>query len=296
MWRDPNWSLVLAGGDGTRLQDLTRELVGRPIPKQYCRLCGDRSLLEMTIDRAHRFSRPRNSLVVVNRNHLEVGAAQLAAVPGRNLVIQPCNRDTGPGIVFSLLDLAKRKAGIVAVLPSDHYVSDDALFMEHVAAARRAVAQWPDKVALLGIRPERPDPELGYISVGEALRPWGGLATVRSFVEKPTEDEARELIASGSLWNSFVMVFRAARMLELLADVVPAELERIRNLCGRVDLSASYGELPAWNFSRDFLSRISEHLMVVPVDGLHWSDLGTRAAVERIHHTLAAEADRRVAI
>ena len=49
--RNARWALVLAGGDGTRLQELTRLIAGAPIPKQYCRIQSAQSLLEATVSR-----------------------------------------------------------------------------------------------------------------------------------------------------------------------------------------------------------------------------------------------------
>jgi mannose-1-phosphate guanylyltransferase len=41
------------------------------------------------------------------------------------MLVQPCNRDTGPGMLFALNELAKRDAGaMLAVFPSDHYVGN----------------------------------------------------------------------------------------------------------------------------------------------------------------------------
>jgi len=50
-------------------------------------------------------------------------------------------------------------------------------------------------------------------------------------------------------------------------------------------LWAAYDRLAAWNFSRDFLARVPQHLMVARADDLGWSDWGTPEAIER---TLAA--------
>jgi len=277
------WVLVLAGGDGKRLNDLTREIVGRAIPKQYCRIYGDRSLLESTLSRTKRFTPASRSLVILNQAHFAFGMRELSSLPAANVLVQPCNRDTGPGIVFSLLHLAKRDPeALVAVFPSDHFVDDDAHFMTYVATASRVVADYPDKIALLGICPERPDVELGYITAGESLPHSEGAWRVGSFAEKPDRERAFHLIRDGALWNSFVMVFRVSRMLELLGAVVPAELDRVRRLLvSQAALSAGYADLDAWNFSTRFLSRIPAELVAIRVDGVHWSDWGTRASVER---------------
>ena len=108
---DRLWALVLAGGDGTRLQALTRLIAGAPIPKQYCRIVGDRSLLETTLARIAPLVRRERTLAIVNRGHLSLARPQLAAIPTSNVLVQPQNLDTGPGLLVSLLALARRDAG-----------------------------------------------------------------------------------------------------------------------------------------------------------------------------------------
>ena len=88
MWPENPWALVLAGGDGKRLQEFTREIAGVPIPKQYCRLLGEQSLLEATLARTLRFAPPERTLVVVNDNHLALARAQLGALPSQNVLVQ----------------------------------------------------------------------------------------------------------------------------------------------------------------------------------------------------------------
>lgn len=277
------WTLVLAGGDGTRLRELTREIEGRPMPKQYCRILGDRSLLEATLARGRHFVQPDRTLVVVNRDHLPFGSRQLEALPATNLVVQPCNRDTGPGIVLGLLAVAARDPeAVVALLPSDHYVGDDAAFMAHVEEAARIVSRRPAAILLLGIAPEEPDSEMGYIVPGAALEGEPDVRCVRTFVEKPTAAEARRLVARGALWNAFVMVFRVDRMLELLQQVVPAEVDAVRRATAEPGrMGRLYPAIDAWSFSHRFLSRVAGELAVLRVEGVHWSDWGTPESIER---------------
>ena len=285
------WALVLAGGDGKRLQELTREIAGAPMPKQYCRLLGEQSLLEATLARTRYFTRPDRTVVVVNRNHLDMARAQLGTLPSANTLVQPGNRDTGPGLLFGLLSLARsHPTATVAVFPSDHYVDDDRMFIRHVERSAQIVARHPDKIALLGIQPDRPEPGFGYVVPGQPLCPClevTGASHVAGFWEKPNADTARELLAQKALWNSFVMVFQLHFMLELLQRLVPWELERMRDVHGDPEaLWRRYASLIPWNFSTEVLARIPEHLVVLRVDDVHWSDWGTRESIEWTLKTL----------
>jgi len=281
--RERPWALVLAGGDGKRLQILTRKIAGAPIPKQYCRITGDRSLLEATLARIVPLVPRERTLVVVNRSHLELALPQLHDVPLGNVIVQPGNRDTGPGIVFGLLDLiARRPRAPVVVFPSDHYVDDGSAFREHVARAILLVDMFPTRIVLLGIRPTHPEPAFGYIEPGAPLVVPGieSLAAyqVAAFHEKPSVEAAKHLQRMGALWNSFVMVFHPSRLLALLEARRSADVERLR---GVIRFGAEYEDVPRWNFSADFLTEIADHLLVVPVGGVYWSDWGTPEAVEQ---------------
>jgi mannose-1-phosphate guanylyltransferase len=293
--RERPWALVLAGGDGRRLQVLTRKIAGAPIPKQYCRITGDRSLLEATLARIVPLVPRERTLVVVNRSHLELALPQLRDVPPANVIVQPGNRDTGPGIVFALLDLiARRPVAPVVVFPSDHYVDDGSAFREHVERATLLVDRFPTKIALLGIRPTHPEPAFGYIEPGPPLVVRGlespPAYQVAAFHEKPSIELAKHLQRRGALWNSFVMVFHPSRLLALLQQRRSADVERLR---GVIRSGAGYEGVPSWNFSADFLTQIPHHLVVVPVDGVSWSDWGTPEAVERTLAALRSEETER---
>ena len=88
------WALVLAGGDGVRLQGLTRAITGTPIPKEYCRITGDRSMLEATLDRIAPIAATSRTLAIINRDHVSLAREQLQTLPSANVLIQERNRDT----------------------------------------------------------------------------------------------------------------------------------------------------------------------------------------------------------
>lgn len=278
------WGLILAGGDGTRLRSLTRRIAGDARPKQFCRILGSETLLEQTLRRVALTVAPDRTLVVVTRPHERFYAPLLADVPPGRLVIQPANRGTSPAILYGLLRLAAMApADPVALFPSDHYVSDDEAFMMHVGAAMEAVRMRPDLVILLGIRPDSPDVEYGWIEPGEAI-PAEGPPTpyrVRRFWEKPSLALAKALLARGSLWNSFVMVAQVPALLTLIRSAVPDLYRAFLDLRSRREISGEheairglYAGLPSMNFSEQVLAAAPPSLAVLPVNGVWWSDWG----------------------
>src|SRR5262249_31613128 len=145
------WALVLAGGDGTRLRNLTHLIAGAPIPKQYCRILGPRSLLETTLARIAPLVGAERTLAIINHDHLAIAGAQLMGLDPRNVLVQPRNLDTGPGVLLGMLELARRDPdATVAMFPSDHHVRDSDAFRRSIERMRRVVTRLPRKIALLG--------------------------------------------------------------------------------------------------------------------------------------------------
>jgi mannose-1-phosphate guanylyltransferase len=281
-------ALLLAGGDGTRLQDLTSEISGVPIPKQYCRLMQGTSLLEAAISRAHLLFPLKRIHVVINENHIDLAKDQVRFLPASNILVQPLNRDTGPGLVFALLTLeCVYKDAIVAVFPTDHYVDSNWAFVAHVMRAINTISYMPEKIALLGIVPDRPETGYGYILPANPLKTAGNLFHVNSFIEKPNSDDAREIIKRGGLWNTLVMVFRLSRMLDLVQEIAPREVEGLFELRTSPEKAVNlYQTMQPWNFSTKLLVGIPQHLVMLKVENVLWSDWGTREAIERTYRAL----------
>ena len=295
-------AVVLAGGDGTRLRPLTRQLTGDDRPKQFCRLLGAETLLAATRRRARRLIAPERLFTVVTRKHERFYRSELAdAAPG-TVVVQPEGRGTAPAILYAL-----RRVAVVApesplvLLPSDHYVSDDAAFMARVEGALEAAQARPGKVILLGIEADRPETEYGWIEPAELLlgpSPWP-LYAVRRFWEKPPAPVAARLVQAGSLWNSFVIVAHPGTLGRLIRSAAPDLVDAFAPLVSRLGTPwedeaarAVYAELPATDFSKRVLQALPADLAVLPVSGLEWNDLGdpTRVLVtrERTHWQLAS--------
>ncbi len=280
----PAHVLILAGGDGLRSRPVTRALAGDERPKQFCALVSKEPLLVEAQHRASMIVPPSRTILVLTRPHEPYYRDLVAGIPSSQLVVQPENRGTAPAVLYGLLRVAARAPNApVAILPSDHWVSDDAVFMAHAAAAIGIVRAHPGAVILLGIPPTRPEREYGWIEPAEPVADvWSDLHGVRRFVEKPDADLARRLEASGrSLWSTSVVVGRVEALLFLFAlarpDLVDAFLGIWPALGSPAEARAVerlYADLPAGDFSRDILADRPEALTVLAVSGVAWEDVG----------------------
>ena len=289
------WSLVLAGGDGNRLRALTTRPCGTSVPKQYCSLHGGHSLLEDAIARAQRVVAADRVCTIVAQQHREWWTESqplLEALENGNLIVQPRNLGTGIGILYSLLHiLAKDPQAQLIMLPADHYVRDEDTLYAALVQALERLGRNAERPVLLGLQPDEPDTDLGYVLPGDP-DPCGGHAVAR-FMEKPGYSVAREIIDAGGLWNTFIMAASARVLLDLyMPRFVPLVMEMQVSLAnGRTAgsptgswpaLLSLYDRLPELDFSRDLLEGRAADLCVLRVPPCGWSDLGTPRRVGEI--------------
>ena len=285
------WGIVLAAGDRKRLEPFVHSLRGDALPKQFVNFAGKRSMLEHTFGRAEKLIPKERLLVVVSRDHLKFPEVreQLAGRVKNTVIVQPENKDTAPGLLLPLLHIYRRDPlATVAVFPSDHFILEEDRFVNYLYLACRTVERTPAALVLLGVDPDRPEEEYGYILPGEepdALRGFGP-KRVLSFVEKPGRDELRTLLERGALWNMMVMVFKAFTLFDLTARLAPSlhfAFERIGEAIGtrreRQAVTEAYRQLEPLNFSTGLLERLPKtapnSLLTLPLQGVLWSDLGS---------------------
>lgn len=148
------WGVILAGGDGLRLRQLTRLVSGDDRPKQFCPLLGSATLLQETRQRAERSICADQILYSLTLAHQEYYLRDLL---GRRAqaVVQPCNRGTAPAILSALLHIRRLdRAAVVAILPSDHYYSHESVFTAALDRAFAVAQVRSDSIVMLGAQPK----------------------------------------------------------------------------------------------------------------------------------------------
>lgn len=284
-----DWTLALAGGEGVRLSEYVQRRFGRRIPKQYCCLLGNRSMLEHTLERLNKLVPPSRTLTVIGADHAEIARPQLA---GRSdhVFRQPSSRDTGVALYVALAMIKRwHPNAVVAITPTDHYVSPSAAYVEQVSTACGFARQLRDTVVLLGARPTEPDPELGYLAIGDRLTRIPRVRRVTGFVEKPNRARAQQLIAGGALWNTMVTCGTVDALWELGRATEPQLLDILDSLVpliGTEDETCAieyiYRAVLPVSFSRDVLERAPGCLCALELAGVEWSDWGRPECIETV--------------
>lgn len=287
--RSQRWAVILAGGDGTRLQSLTRTITGDDRPKQFVPVIGGITLLDQTRSRVALSILPGRTLFVVTEKHRRYYQSLTQSVSPNLLLEQPANKGTAPAILYALMRIAaKSPKAFVALFPSDHYFADDEEFMSHVDAAFDAVQAEPNAVTLLGITPTSPETEYGWIEpqrsiLGSLPR---SITRVSRFWEKPSANVALTLMHQECLWNSFVMVGRVDALLKMTRTALPEMFSQFASITRTFETVAErkalhdlYSAIQESNFSHEVLAARPEDLKVMRVGDVGWSDLGEPARV-----------------
>lgn len=271
------YAVILAGGGGTRLWPLSRAAR----PKPFLALTGEETLLQGTVARLRPLIEPGDVFLVADGRYAGLVHEQLGAVPEANLVTEPVGRNTAAAVALAALAIERAADDVMVVLPADHRIADAAGFRAALAAAAEVAAD--GSLVTLGIKPDAPETGYGYVLARDQPRVVGGMRTftVERFLEKPSEERARELIEDGhAQWNAGIFVWRRDALLEGLGRHAPDILDAVRAGLESRDLAAAYGEVRATSIDYALLepASLEGRVAVVPID-VGWSDLGSWAAL-----------------
>src|SRR5690349_29907 len=271
--------VLMAGGSGTRLWPLSREMY----PKQLLKLTNDKSLLQNTALRALKIPGALPPVVICGEQHRFLVAEQLraAGVTGATVILEPEGRNTAPAATVAAL-FAKEKHGPatqVFLMSADQAVAREDAFVRAAAAARPAAR---GRIVTFGIKPTRPETGFGYLKAGKPLKGSKGAREVAAFVEKPNAAKAaRFLKAGGYFWNGGLFLFEARQLLAEVARLEPAMLEACEQALAKGKRDADFTRLDAGSFKQARKESIDYAVMektgaiaLVPLDA-GWDDVGT---------------------
>ncbi|WP_333494607.1 mannose-1-phosphate guanyltransferase [Kluyvera sp. CHPC 1.251] len=278
------YPVIMAGGNGSRLWPLSRELY----PKQFICLDGDLTMLQATIHRLQGIE-CESPVVICNEQHRFVVAEQLRQLDKltKNIILEPVGRNTAPAIALAALAASRNDpdgSALMLVLAADHVIQDEEAFRN---AVRKAVTYAENgKLVTFGIVPNKPETGYGYIRRGKACSSTAQAYPVAQFVEKPNLQTAESYVSSGEYyWNSGMFLFRAGRYLEELKKYRPDILSACEKAMSTADPDLDFIRVNQEAFmacpdeSIDYaVMEQTFDAVVVPMDA-GWSDVGSWSAL-----------------
>jgi mannose-1-phosphate guanylyltransferase/mannose-6-phosphate isomerase len=274
--------VILSGGSGTRLWPLSRAMY----PKQFIRFFNGQtsSFLGAALKRLPAEAGFREPILLCNNDHrfLVQEEVDRAGIHPKAIVLEPIARNTAPAIAVAALHALREDSGaVLAVMPSDHVIKDDARFLDAVKRAAKVAAT--GKLVLFGIVPTEPHTGYGYIRKGPGLEGFNGNAfAVDAFFEKPDKKTAAGYLAEGNhLWNSGIFVLHAKTFLDELARLQPAILDAARGALAKAEPDLGFLRLDRTAFATSPSISIDYAVMektnataVLPID-VGWNDVGS---------------------
>lgn len=279
--------VIFAGGVGTRMWPLSR----KSTPKQFEKIVGDKSTLQLAVERIQPEIKNENIFISTGEQYVELVASQLASIPRDNIIGEPEMRDVAPAVGYLMSILAKSDPwGPVAILWSDHLVENVASFKAALLAGGEYIREHKEVFVFLGQKARFPNQNLGWIEQGEKIEDKGEFA-VHKFVSwhyRPDLEKAKLYFESGQhSWNPGYFVVAPQFVLNQYKTHAPdmyAKFMELQLSYGNPshldDLKRIYPTLEKISFDDAVITKTEkDKAVVIPVD-LGWSDIGTWEALK----------------
>ncbi len=248
----PITPIILCGGSGTRLWPLSRQ----SFPKQFVPLIGNKSLLQLTLERSHLFGSAPILIGSDAHRFMILDVLEATRIKRGTLMLEPIARNTAAAMALGALHVLKTQAGYAATAalsapaptspshskaistmandsahktanplllfcPADHHIPDLQLF--HDTVMQGAQAALAGEIVTFGVVPTFPSSAYGYIQThAQPNIEHNPVFKVDRFIEKPQVLKAQELILQGNVcWNAGIFLCTAEVLLKALKEHAP---------------------------------------------------------------------------
>jgi mannose-1-phosphate guanylyltransferase len=285
--------VIFAGGTGRRLWPLSRQAS----PKQFEPIIGERSTLQLAVERVKAGYGAENIFISTNFRYQEMIRDQLPELPPENIIGEPERRDLAPavGLAMAHLSAAAETDGTgadeaVAILWGDNYMSDTETFRALLGAAETVLKKGDAKIVFMGETPRFPNENLGWIGLGEQLgevqeRPYFAFESWR--YRPPLAEATAMYEGKRHVWNTGYFVTTIGFVQSLYRVHQPemaAKLAEIEAAIGSEQyedvLAERYPEMAVASFDDAILTHVAPEEAVVLHGEMGWSDPGTLYALK----------------
>lgn len=269
------YAIIMAGGVGSRFWPMSTQ----EYPKQFHDMLGTGdSLIQKTFSRLEKMIPSENILISTNKRYKDLVLDQLENTTKKQLLLEPCMRNTSPCILYAALKIhAINPDGVMIIAPSDHWIENEPKFIDNIETAFD-FCQQNDVLMTLGIQPSSPNTGYGYIQYENNETE---IKKVKQFTEKPNLENAEKFIESGDyLWNAGIFIWSVKSILKAFESSLPemyslfSKANNVYNTEFEDDfINTNYAN--AENISIDYgILEKAKNVHVLPVN-FDWNDLGT---------------------
>ena len=273
-----NYCIIMAGGIGSRFWPLSKD----NYPKQFLDILGTgKSFIRSTYERFSPVIPDENFLVVTNKAYKQLVLEHLPMLKPDQVLCEPARRNTAPCIAYAAYHIQSRcKEANIVVTPADHLVTNEVEFQRIIRLGFDFLANNPQALMTIGIKPSRPETGYGYIQVPKQdLLP--EVVKVEMFKEKPDYDTAVKFVSEGNyFWNSGIFLWTLDGIMKAFQQYLPEMVEvfekGIYNFGTPEEqdfINDHFVDCP--NISIDYgVMEKSPNTYTIPAD-FGWSDIGT---------------------
>jgi mannose-1-phosphate guanylyltransferase len=275
--------VLMAGGVGARFWPRSREAT----PKQTLNIVGNKSMLQTTYDRIKSLTTNDKILVITNQEIKKSVHKHLPNLPKENIIAEPFGRNTAPCIALAGSIIQKRndQDQVMVVLPADHLIHNQELFIKSVKEAAQYAAK-NDCLVTMGIEPTYPETGYGYIQKDEKIE--NNIYRVRTFAEKPNKETAERFIESGDFfWNSGMFIWNTKVIMESFEEHLSDMSLEFKKLTPQIDspnwqdkIGEVYSKIKSVSIDYGIME-VAQKVCVIEVK-FRWNDMGSWEAVHRI--------------
>ena len=274
--------IILCGGTGTRLWPLSR----RSFPKQYLSINNQKnsSFLQVTTQRIQNLENAENPIIICNEEHRFITAEQLRQINIKpsSIILEPSSQNTAPAITAAALKaISKGNDPILLILPSDHQIRNDKIFLDSIEEAKQATLE--GKIVTFGIKPSNPATGFGYIKSKNSFNTnSSGPYKIESFIEKPNIELAEKFYQDKRYcWNSGIFMAKASILINELEIFSPEIVlhckESLRKKINDLDFERldknSFQKCPNISIDKAIMEKTSRGV-IFPLN-VEWSDIGS---------------------